>query len=387
MSSLQPPTDSDDFAVPKTQSLSEYVATLRSLYADKNFAAAVMSDASGLPPFVSTTVSRDLRRILSIGTKVVGDPDNRSLLLGDDDLLARIGVRSADVGAAEPTPREDQPQEEATYFSVIKPFPTNDDPASILFVRSKNGAPLPPAEAAFKRQINRAAQRVASAFREDKERRRELLGLLSIVAFNGLGGSTPILANGVDELDSFKALVADRANALKQARMYDVLQKCGAYAAVVVGSFILAMILRSVVYDYDLLKAPGGLQVLDFLDYAVPWLIGVSGVLLGFALMAFLLNRELTFDNFDRFEIYIVNVPYYVGYLVVLFSVVVALLAFDLVQLGLGGKLLNGFVKQPALGFLIGLSCAIGEQVYSQIVLRTLKPTERGETGGGDKAQ
>lgn len=283
-------------------------------------------------------------------------------------------------------PPPDEPRSTGTtpagpiYFSEIKPYPTADDPSDILFVRPPGGKPLPDPEAKFKRAIDAAARRVAAAFRGKRRDRSELLGQLAVAAFNGLGGVSPVLANGLDALENFKQFVADKANFLKQDRMYEIARRCGMHAAVAIAllaayyavSGYAETNIKSVFVEAD----PKRAVLLALLAHAHPFLLGFLGILLGFTLMGFVSNRELSFENFDRFGIYIVSVDYYLGYLAVLFAVFYILLGFDLVQFGIAGQSFGTADAKPWVGFLMGLSVAVGEQIYSQLVVNTLKPNE-----------
>ncbi len=292
------------------------------------------------------------------------------------------------VGGADSPPQPETPEpEEAVYFKDIRPYPTWDDPTDLIYVRPPGGKALPEEETKFKRAVDDAARRIAAAFRGKRRDRAELMGLLAIAAFNGLGGPWPVLANGWDSLANVKQMTADKANALKQERMYEIALHCGFVAVGAVAFLLVYYALSGLALDYlavaypkvDVATNPPTLdpqrQVLEnVVRHAHPFALGILGILLGFTLMGFVSNRELTFDNFDRFGIYIVSVGYYLGYLAVLFSVFYILLAFDLVEFGIGGQSFGATAAKPWIAFLIGLSVAIGEQIYSQLVVNALKP-------------
>ena len=56
---------------------------------------------------------------------------------------------------------------------------------------------------------------------------------------------------------------------------------------------------------------------------------------------------------------------------------VLAIVAFDIVVLGVGNVSLNEVVATPTIGFIVGLLCSISEPFVSALVVRQLRPTEK----------
>jgi hypothetical protein len=60
----------------------------------------------------------------------------------------------------------------------------------------------------------------------------------------------------------------------------------------------------------------------------------------------------------------------------VLALVVIALVAFDLIILGIGSVNFNEIVTDWRYGFVLGLLCSISEPLVSGMVIRQVRPTE-----------
>lgn len=85
-------------------------------------------------------------------------------------------------------------------------------------------------------------------------------------------------------------------------------------------------------------------------------------------------NEALKLLNFHGYGVGLYNV-----YLVTILVTFLILLAFDAVQVGLGGILLNEFDQNPILGLLVGAVCAVGEGPIATLLERVLaSPEDKG---------
>lgn len=67
------------------------------------------------------------------------------------------------------------------------------------------------------------------------------------------------------------------------------------------------------------------------------------------------------------------SVPLYNFYMSALLITLIVILGFDILQIGVAGRLLNDFLTTPMLGLLVGAVCATGEAAISQLIMETLE--------------
>jgi len=101
------------------------------------------------------------------------------------------------------------------------------------------------------------------------------------------------------------------------------------------------------------------------------------GLCLGVVFAAFVANRSFTFEMIRKMDPYAFTPPMRILFISLVSYVLLAVLWFNIIQLGAGGYLLNNVRTSPQTGFLIGLVCGVSEPVVVQILLSRLKPEER----------
>ncbi|MGC3939965.1 hypothetical protein ACOTTU_19335 [Roseobacter sp. EG26] len=110
--------------------------------------------------------------------------------------------------------------------------------------------------------------------------------------------------------------------------------------------------------------------------------LGYSFVGLYFGLVISSLIRAREMDAYEplrslRFHGY--GVKLYNLYLAVLLVAFFGALAFDALQIGVAGKLLNNFDEDPVLGLLVGAVCAFGETPIAKLLDKAFgEPDDRG---------
>jgi hypothetical protein len=112
-----------------------------------------------------------------------------------------------------------------------------------------------------------------------------------------------------------------------------------------------------------------------------PWLLPGfllhPGLCLGVVFAAFVANRSFTFEMIRKMDPYAFTPLMRILFISLVSYVLLAVLWFNIIQLGAGGYLLNDVRTIPQAGFLIGLVCGVSEPIVVQILLSRLKPEER----------
>ncbi len=263
--------------------------------------------------------------------------------------------------------------------------------------------------------INLASIRVQIAFRDFPDERRRLFENLKAIAANGLVGRRPHPKTALIDFENFKINVSAAADAIRSSflsgtivvnllamgvaifllalwwpmhglvftNIAHALKTCGAEGAPGVcmdGPIRLALWLaRMTGFDG---AAPSreviaGFKVASNITGAA--LFAFLGIALGLLLIGFLRNRLISYDNFDSIFRYRMSPGLYLLFISCLGLTVLALVGFDIVVLGVGNRVLNDVVENPAIGIIIGLLCSISEPFVSALVVRQLRPTPKEE--------
>jgi len=261
------------------------------------------------------------------------------------------------------------------YFDEISAHPA-ENPREIKYIlKSANLERLPEEYRLFQAELDITAGRIRKAFDPShSDIRADLVLRLMHVARQGLGGDEPDIETAKVQFETVKSDVANAAYLLRSKRIHGMLHWSPAWLT---AAFILFGAWFLISSNTAALRKSLSIPETEITTAAM-FLAGLGmaliGVILGSLLMVFALNRNLTFENFSSVRLYQLGPFKYLLFVSLLTVVVAILLAFEVVQIGLGGSLLNDFTKMPSLGVLIGLMCSVSEPIIMTLVSDNLRP-------------
>ncbi len=300
------------------------------------------------------------------------------------------------------------------WFSDVGLVYGSDNAPIDVALRRANEGDLSAEAAQLLATINLASIRVQIAFRDFPAERRRLFEGLKAIANNGLVGQHPHPKTALIDFENFKISVAAAADIIRGRFLSQTIVVN--LIAIAIALFLLAIWLPmhglvftnvatalatcsgtagapSVCADAPIRlalelagwttfdNAPGAEVVKTFRiasNLAGAALLAFVGIALGLLLIGFLRNRLISYDNFDSIFRYRMAPSLYLLFISCLGLTVLAIVGFNIVVLGVGNLNLNDVLENPAIGIMIGLLCSISEPFVSALVVRQLRPSEKG---------
>ncbi|UWZ84963.1 hypothetical protein [Occallatibacter riparius] len=204
---------------------------------------------------------------------------------------------------------------------------------------------------------------------------QNLFNALIVGAQVGLQGeiSGSNLDAGANQLDQVRRKMVSLAS--KDRDRY-LLQLVGVGVVVSLGALLLAGLVVALPHIKGL-AVLGEARFQSVRAWLLPGCLLHPGLCLGVVFAAFVANRSFTFELIRKMDPYAFTPLMRILFISLVSYVLLAVLWFNIIQLGAGGYLLNSVQTNPQAGFLIGLVCGVSEPVVVQILLSRLKPEER----------
>jgi hypothetical protein len=267
------------------------------------------------------------------------------------------------------------------YFQQIELTPL-DNPVRLDFGGLIDGAGLNPEQLTLLKDIKNAEARIGSAFqikssfknlnKEVDNIRKELLEQLKRIAEIGLGASADVPLAQV-EFEAFKSSVENAAMLIRKNFLRVTSQL---NVPIMLFGIVVAIVLNLELFGFygwlsSLSLPPSLLNAFQIGFFAL------FGIGIGNMFVAFVTGRELRWDNFDRLNRYKYTVLQQLSLVLIICASLFILLGFDIIQLGVGGVLLNDLDENPAklhYGILVGFISSISEAVIVNLISDSSKP-------------
>jgi hypothetical protein len=273
------------------------------------------------------------------------------------------------------TENDVSPSQRDGFYREIKLAPSNEDPKRLAFL-AVAGAGQPPDEAILlRRDYERTARVVSVLFEDEVQTRRDLFFLLHEGADRGLRGPHFNVEDGRANLADAQQAILDRAHNVRSR-----LLKQYSWLALIFG--LIPLVLGIVVLltgGFGWLKRPASGEPYDpvFAGALAVFWIPAGAAICVWAEFALRMQAGLSYEQLLALDpsrwrpgerlLITIGISFILAYL----------LAFDAVQVGLGGLLLNDFAKKtPAMALAVGGITGLGFAAVQDIIFR-MKPTTR----------
>jgi hypothetical protein len=260
-----------------------------------------------------------------------------------------------------------------TFYKEIGLAPLNDNPRRLVFIAALN-APKPPDELLSLRQdYERTARVVSVLFEDERETRKEIFLLIHQAADRGMRGSAFSIEDGRANLVEVRETILDYAYNVRNKRLKE-------YTILLVVVGIIPLILGAVVLltgGFGWLNRPASGQPYDPL---FAWILAAFWIPAGAAICVwgeFVLRMQagLSYEQLLNFDPSRWRPGQRLLITIGISFILAFLLAYDAIQVGLGGLLLNEFVKKtPAMALAVGGITGLAFAAVQDIIFR-IKPT------------
>jgi hypothetical protein len=262
-----------------------------------------------------------------------------------------------------------------SFYDEIALSPSVDNPKRLVFIANRAAGKMPDRLLTLRREFEKAARVVSILFEGEVEARRDIFLVLHVAADRGLRGPNYNIEDGQVNLDNVRDIIIDAAHKIRDSflRQYSIL-------LVVVGLLPLGIgisILLTGAFGLLTRPAPGGTY-----DPVFAWSLAVFWIPAGAAIsvwgdFAFRMQAGLTYDKLLQMDpsrwrptqrlMITIGIAFIFAYL----------LAFDAVQVGVGGILLNDFsTKTPLLALAVGGTTGLAFAAVQDIVFR-MRPSTK----------
>jgi hypothetical protein len=265
------------------------------------------------------------------------------------------------------------PGDRPIFYKDIELAQSADNPRRLVFIAAE-GAPSPPDDLLSLRQEYERTARVASVlFEGEVGLRKEIFQLMHEAADRGMRGPSFNIADGQANLVEVRETILDYAHNVRDNRLRD-------YTRLLVIFGIISLIIGAVVLGtgaFGWLNRPTGVVPYDPLFL---WIIAAFWIPAGAAVcvwgeFALRMQAGLTYEQLLTLDpsrwrpgqrlLVTVGVSFIFAFL----------LAYNAVQVGLGGLLLNDFAtKTPAMALAVGGVTGLAFAAVQDIIFR-IKPT------------
>ena len=256
-----------------------------------------------------------------------------------------------------------------SYYDEITLSPSRDNPRRLVFNATPNSPTLPDHLLSLRQEYEKTARVVSVLFPEETDVRRDLFLVLHLAADRGLRGPNFNVEDGRLNLSAARDIIVDAAHKTR-----DQLLKQYTLILVFVGLFPLVIGL--------IIFFKRGFGLVDPGSAALTWVLAAMWIPAGSAISVwgdFVLRMQagLSYDRLLSMDpsrwrplqrlVVTVGISFIFAYL----------LAFNAVQVGIGGLLLNDFsTKTPTLALAVGGTTGFAFAAVQDILFR-MKPTER----------
>ncbi len=293
-------------------------------------------------------------------------PANDAAKKPDDGKNAQAPKKPGD-GVDDGDPSVDVPASHPVYYEKVEIV--DDDPPRLDFIRPLTAQPPPLAVRALRRQIEDVSRLVRILFQDDKTRLDKFFRQLHVTADSGLRGPTSSVEIGLDNLQDVKDSIAD-AYTIVRGKLWwsNVILLIGAILYCAIGTGL---------FRYNVSQWPwqttGGWQTLVVAALLIP--VGtMAGLFIEFI---FRVNDDIPYEQLRA-----INPGRWKPFQRALNTTTVALifaaiLAADIIKVGVSNVLLNEFVSgKPFLSLVIGFVTGFAFP-YVRDLVQQVRPVSR----------
>lgn len=249
----------------------------------------------------------------------------------------------------------DDTQQDARYF-VISRAEGGELVAKVS--RQAAGQPIPTEAIAFLQRLEFADSQVRDPKVVADEKQRILYGVETL-SYGQTGLQYGDLSAATEALKWFEQRIADQVGPdIRRRHLVETIK-----VALTVGmpALILALLIPHV---KDSLPNQGGIEITMLLA----GLLMATGNALGIVFFAFFRNLELKFDQLAKFDPAKLD-PILRFTMVWIITVIFAILLVPgVLQIGLGGQLLNDYLQKPLMALIIGILCGYSDTTISNLL-------------------
>jgi len=267
-----------------------------------------------------------------------------------------------------PTP----PSEKMSYYDEIAISPSPDDPRYLVYIASKGAAPPPDDLISLRNGFSQVARIVRILFNDDLPTRRHLFDNLHRAADRALRGPEYSIVDGASNLADVREMVTDLALKIRSDRFQH-------YNKLLCWLGVLPALLGFILLKTEGFGFKSSLSIANFdiVDLAVVSLLLVSGATICvWAEFVLRVHDDLDFDQLLKLDLGRWQPGQRVVITIVVSFIFAFLLRYNVVQVGLGGLLLNDFTRTPEFALAIGGVTGFAFPAVRDIMYR-LKPEER----------
>jgi len=267
---------------------------------------------------------------------------------------------------APPARLEDNPASHPVYYEAVSV--ADDDPSRLKFKRPPTAEPPPPAVRAMRRQVEDVSRLVRILFQDDKARREQFIRQLKEAAESGLVGPNSNVEIGLENLQDVKDGIADAYTAIRNKLWWANLVLLGAAAA--------CCIIASAGFFFwgtqSLWLATGGAPL-----YVAMGLMIFLGAMAGlFVEFIFRVNDDIPYDQLRAINPGRWKPLHRALNTTIVAAIFAAILAAKILQVGVGGVLLNDFVTKSWLALVIGFVTGFSFP-YVRDLVQQVRPVSR----------
>lgn len=217
-------------------------------------------------------------------------------------------------------------------------------------------------QVALRSRISRFERIIREVFISTSDR-QHFFSRLTSVAIDGLTSTDFDGHRAIDELEGLEAEMVQRGLRYRSSYIKKTVLGSLFFIPVALTLFVGWIILFN--FRGEILKYFGVELTSTRLDYIISLTAGFGfsfvGLMLGTILHVLLSNRIVDLDSLRNLQKYKFSVGMYCFYLAAVLIVFFLMLTFDVVQVGVGGILLNEISSYPWFGLFVGLLCALAE--------------------------
>ncbi|MGO6667659.1 hypothetical protein ELI49_30255 (plasmid) [Rhizobium ruizarguesonis] len=263
----------------------------------------------------------------------------------------------------------DNTQRSAKYFEISR-ADTGELVAKVS--RQAAGQPIPSDAIAFLQRLEFADSQVRDPKVVTDEKQRALYAVETL-SYGQTGLQYGDVNAATEALKWFEQRVADQAG--PEIRRRHLIETIKVALVVGVPALILALLIP---HAKDCLPNNGGIEV----TMLQAGLLMATGNALGIVFFAFFRNLDLKFDQLAKFDPAKLD-PILRFTMVWIITVIFAILLVPgVLQIGLGGQLLNDYLQKPLMALIIGILCGYSDTTISNLLAGVFnRPESRGKTG------
>ena len=272
-------------------------------------------------------------------------------------------------------PHEARTPRAPVFYTEIKMSPSPEDPRRLVFVAAPGSPKLPDDLLTLRQGYETASRIVSLLFRDATDKRRELFNDLHLAADRGLRGPNFNVEDGRANLSEMRQIITDSAQSVRDQffRQYLKLMFWAGGIPLLLGAVVL------LTDGFGVLNPPAPGEPYDpsFVWSVAPFWITAGASICVWGEFALRMQGGLSYEQLLRLDPSRWRPGQRVTIAVGISFILAFFLAFNAVQIGIGGILLNDFsTTTPALSLAVGGVTGLAFPAVRDVIFR-LGPQER----------